>query len=121
MVGNNQPRSDRPMKYEVVIWYDTAQKPGDRYDPDKPLGSYTHKETVETLKEAKQAIEKQIWQVDNHKENGTNLGDNRKEYGYWSKTKDRQTGKQWYEWATVEVRRIQPEKVNLEKVMNQSD
>ena len=98
-------------KYEVIIWYDTAPKP----DHTERRPSHTDKEEFETVEEAKEFIERRI-NVDDLEEAGHEY-DGRKDYGYWSGVKDRQTGKQWYEWGTVEIRKIKREKIEINEVI----
>jgi len=98
--------------YEVIIWYDTAAQP----DHTQRQTSHTEKERVDTKEQAKEFIKDELWQVDNIENSGHRI-DHRKEYGYWSKTKDRQTGKQWYIWATVEVRKLEVEIIDTNEVV----
>lgn len=102
--------------YEVVIWFDAAQKPVDHTERQP---THTERERFETVEEAREFIKEQLWQVDNLEENGRELHDGRKEYGYWSKAKDRETGKQWYQWATVEVRKLDIETMPVHKVLEE--
>jgi len=100
-------------KYEVMIWYDAAQTP-DQMDRQP---THTERERLDSLPEAIEFIEDELWQVDDIENSGTDLPDGRKEYGYWSKAKDRQTGKQWYQWATVEIRKLEIEKLDASEVI----
>lgn len=101
-------------RYKVTIWYDTAPT---NKNPLERQHSHTEQETFDTQQEAKEFIEDKIWQVDDLNNNGTKLPDSRKEYGYWSEAKDRSTGKQWYQWATVQVEKLEVEQLDIEEVI----
>jgi len=97
-------------KIEVIIWFETSAKPEQHGTP-----SHTEKEEFETLEDAKEFIKQHV-HVDNLETAGNEF-DNRKEYGYWSICKDRQTGKKWYERATVEIRKLKREKIDINEVL----
>ena len=102
-------------KYEVTIWYDAATKPTHQFEDRQP--THSNREKFDSKEEAREYIKTELWQIDDLANNGAGLPDDRIEYGYWSKVKDRQTGKQWYQWATVQVKRLKEETIDPTEVI----
>jgi len=103
------------MKYRVITSFDHAPTPSSSWE--NQTHARTETKELDTEEEVKEYLDDLIWQVDDIENNGRAF-DGNKEYGYWSMTKDRQTGKQWYIRATVRIETMETESVAVEDVLN---